>query len=97
MDTTTSIPTKQPERQPLSTSAKIKNYIRLKYYQYEVTFGLYMMTTGEKIVVNTIVAIIISALLYGFIFHLKPFLGNTFCRLLYYITGSLSGAPRLCA
>jgi len=31
------------------------HFLRLEYYRYEVTFGLYVMTATEKIVANTFV------------------------------------------
>ncbi|KAJ5295631.1 hypothetical protein PENANT_c001G00476 [Penicillium antarcticum] len=36
--------------------------VRLEYYRYEVTFGLYVMTPGEKLVANTSVLIVLSLL-----------------------------------
>jgi hypothetical protein len=40
------------------------------YYQYEVTFSLYVMTPGEKFVWNSIVVVFLTLLLVGaVIFH----------------------------
>lgn len=43
----------------------INNYLALKYYQYEVTYGLYVMSLGEKVVVNLTVLGLFSLVLYG--------------------------------
>ncbi|KAJ5611030.1 hypothetical protein N7510_007749 [Penicillium lagena] len=37
--------------------------VRLGYYRYEVTFGLYVMTPSEKLVTNTFVIVILTLLL----------------------------------
>jgi len=90
-------PTRDQHRKPrLSISAKMTNYLQLRYYQYEVTFGLYMMTRTEKIILNALLAIIIGALVCGVIVGLEPFVVYNACRLAYYITGSLSGAQTFC-
>ena len=41
--------------------------IRLWYYQYEVTFSLYVMTPTEKIITNTIVLSIFALFLYAIV------------------------------
>lgn len=45
------------------TAANLNKYLALKYYQYEVTYGLYVMTLGEKLVVNSIVVGLLSLVL----------------------------------
>src|SRR5579859_3433523 len=40
-------------------------WIRRKYYQYEVTWGLYVLTPGEKIIINTLVLTILSLVALG--------------------------------
>lgn len=81
----------------VSVPAKLSNYLRLRYYQYEVTFGLYIMTAGEKLLFNTVIVTAFVALLYALFWGFQPFITNAFCRVLYYITGSLSSAPQLCS
>lgn len=76
---------------------KLSNYVRLRYYQYEVTFGLYMMTTREKMVFNTIILSIFAAVLYAMSWGLQTFLINSLCRLIWHLMGSVSSAPELCA
>jgi len=84
-------------RRHLSLTTRLIDYLRLRYYQYEVTFGLYMMTPVEKVILNTIFLIILGGLMYGLWFGLKGFLVNLLCRSVYYITGSVESAMGLCA
>lgn len=82
-------------RRRVSTS-NVSNYVRLRYYQYEVTFGLYMLTSGEKVVLNTIVFGILAALSYGLFFGLQPFLVGLICRIAWYMTGTHEGLEEVC-
>ncbi|KIY01206.1 uncharacterized protein Z520_02758 [Fonsecaea multimorphosa CBS 102226] len=85
-------------RKPLvSMPSKLSNYLRLRYYQYEVTFGLYVMTPGEKLVLNSVVLVAFAALSYALFWGFQPFIVNLLCRLIYYVTGSFSTAPQLCS
>ena len=77
--------------------AKVSNHLRLRYHQYEVTFGLYMMTPAEKCIFNLIVLSAFTALLYALFFGIEPFVVNGVCRLIYYITGSLSNTGGRCS
>jgi small-conductance mechanosensitive channel len=81
----------------VSMPAKVSNYLRLRYYQYEVTFGVYFMTPTEKYVFNLIVLTAFTALLYALFFGFQPFVINTLCRSIYYITGSTSSSHEMCA
>ncbi|KAL6244120.1 hypothetical protein RBB50_008990 [Rhinocladiella similis] len=81
----------------ISVPAKVSNYLRLRYYQYEVTFGLYVMTPTEKLVFNTIVLAAFAFLVYALLWGFEPFVVNSLCRVVYYLTGSYSNAPELCA
>ncbi|KEF53045.1 uncharacterized protein A1O9_10953 [Exophiala aquamarina CBS 119918] len=76
--------------------ARLFNYVRLRYYQYEVTFGVYMMTPTEKVVFNSVILFILMALLYAISWGLRAFLINSLCRLIYYLVGSHSNVPQLC-
>ena len=84
-------------RPRISVSAKVSNYLHLRYYQYEVTFGLYMLTPSEKLVLNTIILAIFSFLFYALCWGLEPFVVQSICRLVYYITGSFNSAPGACS
>jgi hypothetical protein len=77
--------------------AKIINNIRLRYYQFEVTFGVYMMTPKEKVIFNTIILTILAFWLYALSWGLQLFLVSSVCRMLYYITGSIPTARDLCS
>lgn len=74
---------------------KLSKYFRLRYYQYEVTFGVYMMTLREKMVFNTIMLSIFAAVLYAMSWGLQAFFINNLCRLIWHLTGSVSTAPEL--
>jgi hypothetical protein len=88
----------QPPRQPqLSLSAKLADQLRLRYYRYEVSFGLYVMTPGEKLVLNGIVLSIFFAILCGLYVGLRPFLIHLICRLVYYLIGTADASNTLCA
>jgi hypothetical protein len=77
--------------------AKVSNYLRLRYYQYEVTCGLYMMTPTEKVIFNSVILLVFSTILLSLIWGLQPFIVNNICKLVYLLTGSLSSAPQLCS
>ena len=80
----------------LTIPAKISDYLRLKYYQYEVTYGLYVMTFEEKLIVNTFVFCVLTTIFYGVFFGLQPFLVRSLCRFVWYTNGSLDGVQDLC-
>jgi hypothetical protein len=84
-------------RPRVSVSAKVSNYLRLRYYQYEVTFGLYMLTAKEKWLFNTILAIILGAVTCAMVWGLQGFVVNLVCRLVYYLTGFVAAEGRLCS
>jgi sensor histidine kinase YesM len=89
-------PSNRPRKPRISVPTKLSNYLRLRYHQYEVTFGLYMMTPAEKLVLNTIILVILSALFYALYLGLEPFVVRTICRLIYYNTGSYKTAAEFC-
>ena len=43
----------------------IADQVRLRHYQYEVTFGLYMLTTTEKVLLNGLVLLVLGMIVYG--------------------------------
>lgn len=49
-----------PNRRKESLFWTLIGQIRLRYYQYEVTFSPYVMTPGEKFVLNTIVVVFLT-------------------------------------
>jgi len=81
----------------ISMPSKLSSYLRLRYYQYEVTFGLYMLTPTEKLVFNAVVLGVFAAFSYALFWGFEPFIVNLLCRFIYYLTGSFSTAPELCS
>lgn len=80
----------------VSVSTKLSNYVRLRYYQYEVTFGLYMLNATEKLALNTVILVIALAGLYGLYWGLESFVIRTVCSIVYHITGSFETSSKLC-
>ncbi|KIV87324.1 hypothetical protein PV11_02878 [Exophiala sideris] len=76
---------------------KVSRYLRLRYFQYEVTFGVYMMTPVEKCVFNLVILGTLIALLIALFFGFEPFVTYAVCRLIYYITGTLSNTGGRCS
>lgn len=66
--------------QPRNPFRHILDRVRLEYYRYEVTFGLYVLTPGEKLVANTFVFIVVGLFLWALLY---------FPSLLYSKAGSL--------
>lgn len=52
-------------RSPPNTS-RLQLWLQRKYYQYEVTWGPYVLTPGEKLITNSLVIIMLSLIAYGF-------------------------------
>ncbi|RAL14881.1 serine palmitoyltransferase small subunit family protein [Aspergillus homomorphus CBS 101889] len=66
---------------------RITDRIRLEYYRYEVTFGLYVMTPGEKLVANTFVIVVLSLLFWALLVYFPALLYQKASRLLWLLTG----------
>ncbi|CBF78593.1 predicted protein [Aspergillus nidulans FGSC A4] len=66
---------------------RIADRIRLGYYRYEVTYGLYVMTPGEKIVANTFVVVFLGLLIWAMFFYFPGLLFQKFSRLVWLLTG----------
>ncbi|OJJ66943.1 hypothetical protein ASPBRDRAFT_200557 [Aspergillus brasiliensis CBS 101740] len=64
--------------------------IRLEYYRYEVTFGLYVMTPGEKLVANTFVIVVLSLLFWALLVYFPALLYQKLSRLVWLLTGHSS-------
>lgn len=84
MSTSTLSTTSQPRRGLLR---RITDRIRLEYYRYEVTFGLYVMTPGEKLAANTFVMVVMSLLLWALLLYFPSLLYNKLSRLVWLLTG----------
>lgn len=61
--------------------------VRLEYYRYEVTFGLYVMTPSEKLVANTFVMVVMTLLLWALLLYFPPLLYHKLSRLVWLLTG----------
>jgi hypothetical protein len=64
--------------------------VRLEYYRYEVTFGLYVMTPSEKLVANTFVVVVLSLLLWALLLYFPSLLYHKLGRLVWLLTGHSS-------
>ncbi|BCS19951.1 serine palmitoyltransferase small subunit family protein [Aspergillus puulaauensis] len=64
--------------------------VRLEYYRYEVTFGLYVMTPAEKLVANTFVFVFLSLLLWALLVYFPALLYQKLSRLVWLLTGQSS-------
>lgn len=51
--------------QSLPNNSRLRVWLERRYYQYEVTWGLYVLTCGEKIIINSLVLIMLSLIAYG--------------------------------
>ncbi|KAJ5770310.1 uncharacterized protein N7511_002361 [Penicillium nucicola] len=65
---------------------QVVDRVGLEYYRYEVTFGLYVMTPGEKLVANTCVLVVLSLLAWA-LFYLPALLFTRFSTLQWLLTG----------
>ncbi|KAL5335410.1 hypothetical protein BJX70DRAFT_401617 [Aspergillus crustosus] len=61
--------------------------VRLEYYRYEVTFGLYVMTTGEKLVANSFVFVVLGLLFWALLVYFPALLYQKLSRLVWLLTG----------
>lgn len=66
---------------------RIVDRVRLEYYRYEVTFGLYVMTPSEKCVANTFVLVFLSLLLWALLLYFPPLLFHKLTRAIWLVTG----------
>lgn len=80
----TSTPTSSQRRGLLR---RIIDRVRLEYYRYEVTFGVYVMTPGEKFVANTFVVLFLSLLLWASFLYFPQLLIQKLGRLIWILTG----------
>lgn len=61
--------------------------VRLEYYRYEVTFGIYVMTPGEKLVANSFIVVVLSLLLWALLLYFPSLLYHKLSRLVWLLTG----------
>ena len=66
---------------------RVVDLVRLQYYRYEVTFGLYVMTPSEKCVANTIVFIVLTLLAWALVLYFPALLYTKLSRMVWLLTG----------
>ncbi|KAL4898590.1 hypothetical protein BDV59DRAFT_197484 [Aspergillus ambiguus] len=62
-------------------------WVRLKIYQYEVTFAVYMLTPTEKFIFNSLLLTLISMILTGIYVYLPDHIRAIYSHLYYYWVG----------
>ncbi|CAL5868607.1 uncharacterized protein PFLUO_LOCUS2834 [Penicillium psychrofluorescens] len=62
-------------------------WIRLKIYQYEVTFAIYMLTPTEKIIFNSLLLTLVTMIATGIYIYLPDHLRSIYGHLYYYWAG----------
>ena len=77
-----------PMRRKQSLFSTMLGKIELMYYQYEVTFSPYVLTPGEKFVLNTIVVVFLALLFVGMAAYLPKLVARAAVRLLGFHTGA---------
>ncbi|KAH8696726.1 hypothetical protein BGW36DRAFT_297240 [Talaromyces proteolyticus] len=70
-----------------SLAQRLIHRVRLEYYRYEVTFGVYVMSPGEKFVANAFVFVFISLLIWASLLYLPQLLFRKIARLAWLLTG----------
>ncbi|KAI1391232.1 uncharacterized protein F4822DRAFT_178795 [Hypoxylon trugodes] len=81
--------TKQPEN--LSAFQRFGRWLRLKQYQIEVTFGVYMFTPTEKFLFWSVVFLLCSLLNIATVLYLPQHLLFIIHRAWFYVNGGESG------
>lgn len=84
MNTSPPSATRNQSRNPFQ---RLVDRVRLEYYRYEVTFGLYVMTPSEKLVANTFVIVVMSLLLWALLLYFPQLLYQKLTRLVWLLTG----------
>ncbi|GKZ23822.1 hypothetical protein AbraIFM66951_004856 [Aspergillus brasiliensis] len=62
-------------------------WVRLKIYQYEVTFAVYMLTPTEKFIFNSLLLTLVSMIITGIYVYLPDHLRSIYSHLYYYWAG----------
>jgi len=65
-------------------------WLRLKNYQYEVTFSLYMLTPAEKLIFNTLLLSFLSMLVIAAYVYLPDHILSIYSHIYYYWAGDRS-------
>ncbi|BCS02303.1 serine palmitoyltransferase small subunit family protein [Aspergillus luchuensis] len=62
-------------------------WVRLKIYQYEVTFAVYMLTPTEKFIFNSLLLTLLSMIVTGIYVYLPDHIRSIYSHLYYYWAG----------
>ncbi|KAF7717668.1 Uncharacterized protein PECH_002952 [Penicillium ucsense] len=62
-------------------------WVRLKIYQYEVTFAIYMLTPAEKFIFNSLLLTLVTMIATGIYIYLPDHLRAIYGHLYYYWVG----------
>ncbi|KAL4927459.1 serine palmitoyltransferase small subunit family protein [Aspergillus undulatus] len=68
-------------------AAAFIRWVRLKIYQYEVTFAVYMLTPTEKFIFNSIILTLLSMILTAIYVYLPDHIRTIYGHLYYYWVG----------
>ncbi|KAL3472306.1 hypothetical protein BJX99DRAFT_235697 [Aspergillus californicus] len=68
-------------------AAAFVRWVRLKIYQYEVTFAIYMLTPIEKFIFNSLLLTLISLIISALYVYLPDHLRSIYSHLYYYWAG----------
>ena len=88
--TSSDSPVRPYEKQTPSVLQRFVDRVRLEYYRYEVTYGVYTLTPWEKAVANAFVIIFLSLLLWTTLVYFPPLLYRKLSRLIWLLTGHSS-------
>ncbi|KAL2871333.1 serine palmitoyltransferase small subunit family protein [Aspergillus lucknowensis] len=68
-------------------ASALVRWVRLKIYQYEVTFAVYMLTPTEKFIFNSLLLTLISMILTAIYVYLPDHLRSIYSHVYYYCVG----------
>lgn len=63
------------------------HFLKLEYYRYEVTLGLYVMTPTEKIVANTFVVTSLLLICWALLLYFPSLIYRKFIHVVWILTG----------
>lgn len=70
-----------------STTRSIIRWLQLKRYQYEVTFPLYMLTPVERFILNSLLFLFLSMIIYAATLYLPQHIMTIASRAWFYYAG----------
>ncbi|EAS28280.1 uncharacterized protein CIMG_09484 [Coccidioides immitis RS] len=69
--------------------------LRLEYYRYEVTLGVYVMTPGEKLIFNSFILVVLSLMVWALFLYFPSLLYQKLSRLDWLLTGRDGPSPNV--